>query len=322
LFSGIEMVSVEMELSIVIPTYNEEGNVIPLYTELSNVLGSIGADSEIIFVDDGSNDGTFQKLQALHEKDNRLIVIKFKKNFGQSAAIAAGFKHARGNVVITMDADLQNDPADIPSLLQKLDNGYDVVCGWRQDRKDSIAKRGFSWLSNWLRRRWTGEFIHDSGCTLRAYKNGCFNDLELYGEMHRYIPALLSWKGYNISEVKTRHRPRIQGKTKYDWQRLIKGFLDLLLVTFWQRYSLRPMHIFGASGLLLVIVGVVLGGYLSVERIFLGVGLADRPLLLLAILMLIVGIQFVVFGVLADIMTRVYYGQSGRKNYVIEKVIE
>jgi len=236
--------------------------------------------------------------------------------------MAAGFEHARGEVVITMDADRQNDPADIPSLLQELDNGYDVVCGWRQSRKDSILKRGFSRFSNWLRRRWTGESIHDSGCSLRAYKNGCLKDLELYGEMHRYIPALLSWKGHKIGEVKVRHRPRIQGKTKYDWQRLPKGLLDLLLVTFWQKYSLRPMHIFGASGLLLAIAGIVLGGYLGVQRIFFGVSLADRPLLLLAILMLIVGIQFVVFGVLADIMIRVYYGQSGRKNYVIEKVIE
>jgi len=173
-----------------------------------------------------------------------------------------------------------------------------------------------------MRRRWTGESIHDSGCSLRAYKNGCLKDLELYGEMHRYIPALLSWKGYEIGEVKVTHRPRIQGKTKYNWQRLPKGFLDLLLVTFWQKYSLRPMHVLGASGLLLAIAGIVLGGYLGVERIFFGVGLADRPLLLMAILMLIVGIQFVVFGVLADIMIRVYYGQGDRKNYLIERLIE
>jgi len=311
-----------MDLSIVIPTYNEEGNLVPLHNELCKALGSIGKEYEIIFVDDGSTDATFQKLQALHAKDDRVKVLKLKKNFGQSAAMAAGFEHTRGEVVITMDADLQTDSADIPSLLRGLDNGYDVVCGWRQGRKDSILKVGFSRFSNWLRRRWTGESIHDSGCSLRAYKNGCWKDLELYGEMHRYIPTLLSWKGYEIGEVKVVHRSRIHAETKYNWQRLFKGFLDLLLVTFWQRYSLRPMHIFGGSGLLLAIVGIALTGYLGIEKIFFGVALADRPLLMLAILMLIVGIQFVVFGVLADIMSRVYYRQSGRKNYVIEKVIE
>ena len=173
MFGGIETEGIEVDLSIVIPTYNEEGNVAPLHNELSKVLEGIGSDYEIIFVDDGSPDGTFQKLQALHAKDNRVKVIRFKKNFGQSAAIGAGFKHARGKVVITLDADLQNVPADILSLLQELDNGYDVVCGWRQGRKDSISKRGFSKVSNWLRRRWTGEYLHDSGCSLRAYRNGC-----------------------------------------------------------------------------------------------------------------------------------------------------
>jgi glycosyltransferase involved in cell wall biosynthesis len=316
--SGVDAV----ELSIVIPTYNEENNVIPLYTELSDVLGSIGSDFEMIFVDDGSRDGTFQKLQFLHAKDNRVKVIKFKKNFGQSAAMTAGFNYAHGKVIVTMDADLQNDPFDIPSLLQELDYGYDVVCGWRHNRRDSISKRGFSKYANWLRRRWTGESIHDSGCSLRAYRNECLNDLELYGEMHRYIPALLLWKGYKIHEVEVAHRPRIQEKTKYNWQRLPKGFLDLIMVTFWQRYSLRPMHIFGGLGFLLAIIGTVLGLYLGFQRIFFGFGLADRPLFLLAILMVIVGIQFAVFGVLADIMIRVYYGQGDRKIYVVEEVIE
>jgi len=309
-------------LSIVIPTYNEEENITPLYAELSNVLRSIDNECEIIFVDDGSHDGTLQKLRSLNMNDERVKVIRFKKNFGQSAAMAAGFDHAHGDVVITLDADLQNDPADIPTLLKELDNGYDVVCGWRYNRRDSLLKRGFSKFSNWLRRRWSGESIHDSGCSLRAYKNGCLKDLELYGELHRYIPALLSWKGYKIGEAKVTHRPRILGSTKYNWQRLAKGFLDLLLVTFWQRYSMRPIHIFGGLGLFFAIAGIVLSAYLGVQRIFWGVALADRPLLLLAVLMLIVGIQFLVFGVLADIMVRVYYGQGDRKNYTIEEVIE
>ena len=183
MFGGTRTKGNEMNLSIVIATYNEESNVTPLHHELSEVLESISSDYEVIFVDDGSTDGTFEALQALHTKDDRVKIIRFKKNFGQSAAIAAGFEHARGELVISMDADLQNDPAYIPFLLQELENGYDVVCGWRQGRKDSISKRVFSGFSNRLRRRWTGESIHDSGCTLRVYKSGCLKDLELYGEI-------------------------------------------------------------------------------------------------------------------------------------------
>ena len=311
-----------MDLSVVVPTYNEEGNVAPLHDELTEVLGRVGADYEIIVVDDGSRDGTFEKLKELHARDPRVKVVKLKKNFGQSAAMAAGFERASGEAVITIDADLQNDPRDIASLLDNLNSGYDVVCGWRHDRKDPLLKRGFSRFANWLRRRWTGESIHDSGCSLRAYRRSCLNDLELYGEMHRYIPALLSWKGYSVGEIKVSHRPRIHGRTKYGFQRLAKGFLDLLLVTFWRRFSLRPVHVFGGLGLVFAAVGLILGVYLVVERVAFGVALADRPLLLLAVLLMIIGVQFVVFGVLADIMIRVYYSQGDRRNYIVEQVIE
>lgn len=311
-----------MDTSIVIPTYNEEENIIPLYKELNYILKNNPYDYEIIFVDDGSTDGTFEKLSALHNKNQKIKVIKLRKNFGQSAAMSAGFDYASGDTVITMDADLQNNPADIPSLIKELSNGFDVVCGWRYERKDSFTKRLFSRLANRLRRVWTGELIHDSGCSLRAYKKQCLDDLEIYGEMHRYIPALLTWKGYKIGEVKITHRYRTKGRSKYSWQRLIKGFLDLILVTFWQRYSLRPMHVFGGLGLLLTTISIVTGIYLVVQRTFFNIELADRPLLLLVILMFIVGIQFIVVGVLADIMIRVYYGQSNRKNYSIEKITE
>jgi len=311
-----------VDLSIIIPAHNEEENVAALHQELSKVLGSIGSDYEIIFVDDGSTDSTFSELQTLHAQDPRVKVIRLKKNFGQSAAMSAGFERAQAEVVVTMDADLQNDPADIPLLLAELGSGCDVVCGWRHRREDPLSKRALSKFANWLRRRWTGESVHDSGCSLRAYKNGCLRDLELYGEMHRYIPALLSWKGYRVGEVAVQHRRRNKGKTKYNYQRLPKGFLDLLLVTFWRRYSLRPVHVFGGLGLLFAVSGVGLGLYLVVARLVFGVGLADRPLLLLAILLAIMGIQFIVFGVLADIMIRVYYGQSDRRNYTIETVIE
>lgn len=311
-----------MDLSIVIPAYNEQDNVVSLYHELSRVLQSSGKDYEIIFVDDGSRDQTFHQLQTLHEKDNRLKIIKFKKNFGQSMAIRAGFDYAQGKVIVTMDADLQNDPADIEKLVGELDNGYDVICGWRYGRRDSFSKRAFSKISNWLRRRLTGEPIHDSGCTLRAYRKECVVDLELYGEMHRYIPALLFWKGYRISEIKVAHRCRASGKTKYNWRRIVKGFLDLLVVTFWQRYSFRPMHIFGGLGLASAILGIALTIYLIVGRIFFAMGLADRPLFLLAILLIIIGVQFIVSGVLADIMLKLYYAQRGGKNYIIEVVID
>ena len=311
-----------MELSIVIPAHNEEHSVEPLYAEISQALEAVDGDCEVIFVDDGSWDGTFQRLQALHQRDGRVKVVRLRKNFGQSAAMAAGFDHARGRLVVTMDADLQNDPADIPALLARMEDGYDVVCGWRRRRRDPLSKRALSAVSNWLRRRWTGDPIHDSGCSLRAYRQECIEGLELYGEMHRYIPAILSWRGYHVGEAEVSHRPRLHGRTKYGFQRVPKGFLDLLLITFWQRYSLRPIHVFGGSGLLLAFVSVALGIYLLVEKFAYNAALGDRPLLLLAVLLFIVGVQFIVFGVLADIMIRVYYGQGGRKNYVVEQVIE
>ena len=322
MYNGIAGRGIEMDISIVIPTYNEEENIKPLYDELREVLGGTGLEYEVIFVDDGSSDATIGRLHALHAGDNRVKIVKLKKNFGQSAAMAAGFDYAHGNVIITMDADLQNDPADIPSLLQELDKGHDVVCGWRRKRKDTISKKAFSRFANWLRKALTGETIHDSGCTLRAYRSECLKDLELYGEMHRYIPAILSWKGYSFSEVVVSHRPRTRGVTKYGVRRIPKGFLDLLLVAFWKRYSLRPIHILGGSGLVLAVAGFILSIYLVVERLFFDMPLADRPIFLLAILMVIIGIQFLVFGVLADILIRVYNAQSDRKVYTVDEVIE
>lgn len=321
--SGIEASNSSIDISIVVPTFNEEDNVVLLYEELTEVLHDQGKNYEIIFVDDGSTDETFGRLRDVHERDAHLKVVKLRKNFGQSAAMSAGFDYAQGKVVITSDADLQNDPRDIPKLVEELkDNGYDVVSGWRWNRKDSLPKKMLSKFSNWLRRKLTDEAIHDSGCTLKAYKRECLHGLELYGEMHRYVPALLSIKGYKIGEVKVTHRPRTRGKTKYNWRRLSKGFLDLLLVTFWQRFSFRPIHIFGGLGLISALVGIALGLYLVIGRMFFDMSLMNRPLLLLAILLVVIGVQFVVSGVLADIMLKIYYGQNSRKNYVVERVIE
>ena len=309
-------------ISVVIPFYNEEENIEPLYVQLSSVLSGLARDFEIIFVDDGSTDDTFRSMLKVREKDNRVKIIKFRKNFGQSAALKAGFDHAKGNVVISMDGDLQNDPDDIPVLLEKIENDdHDVVCGWRADRKDPFSKKMLSKIANFIRRNITSEVIHDSGCTFRAYRNECVKDLELYGETHRYIPAMLLWKGYKICEVKVKHHQRKYGTTKYGLQRLIKGFLDLIVISFWQKYSVRPIHMFGGLGLLLSVSGTMIGSYLGIQKLFFGHGLSDRPLFLLAILMVIIGVQFIVSGILADIMLKVYYGQNERKNYLIEKVV-
>jgi glycosyltransferase involved in cell wall biosynthesis len=309
-------------ISIIIPVYNEEGNIKALHTKLNNVLPAITEKYEILFVDDCSTDNSFAILKEINNEDKRVKVIKFRRNFGQSAALSAGFDYSKGDIIITMDGDLQNDPEDIPKLLDELEKGdYDVVCGWRFDRADSKLKILFSRIANRLRRRFTDEDIHDSGCTLRAYKKECIADLELYGEMHRYIPALLLWKGYKIGEVKVRHHERRHGETKYSWRRVVKGFLDLIVVIFWQRFSRRPIHIFGGLGLVLSVVGGVVSLYLVIQRLFFGMGLADRPLFIVSIFAIIIGVQFVVTGVLADIMLKVYYGQKERKQYLVEVVV-
>jgi glycosyltransferase involved in cell wall biosynthesis len=310
-------------LSIIIPAYNEEDNIVPLYRELVEVLGSLQRTYEILFIDDGSTDRTFHTLKILHEQNSLVKVIRFRKNFGQSAALQAGFDYAAGTIVVTMDADLQNDPCDIPALIARLEKeDLDIVCGWRNYRQDTLSKKLFSQLANRLRKSLTGETIHDSGCTLRAYRNECIKDLELYGELHRYIPAILQWKGYCIGELPVNHRKRASGTTKYSWSRLVKGFLDLFVIIFWQRYSARPMHIFGITGILLGSVGFLITLYLVIGRLFFGWGLSDRPLFIVGIFLIVIGIQFFASGILADIMLKVYHGQNGRKGYVIQKVID
>lgn len=309
-------------ISIVVPFYNEEENVLPLYEEISESIGPLNEDFEIIFVDDGSTDSTYRTMADLSKKDDRLKVIKFRSNFGQSAALKAGFDNSKGDYVITLDADLQNDPHDIPAMIDKIKTeDYDVVCGWRFNRKDAGSKKLFSKFANFLRNHLTSEQIHDSGSTFRIYKKECTQDLELYGELHRYIPAMLSWKGYRIGEIKTNHRERLHGKTKYNYKRLIKGFLDLIVITFWQKYSLRPIHIFGGLGMTMGILGGLITTYLVFMRLVYGVGLADRPLFTAGVFAIIIGIQFFTLGILADVMVKVYYSQNGRKNYLIERTL-
>ena len=313
------------ELSVVIPAYNEQKNVSLLYNKLKEVLSSMKKTYEIIFVDDGSTDSTFLELENIQKKDLNVIVIKFRGNFGQTFALDAGFKAARGKVIISMDADLQNDPADIPILLTKMKEGYDVVCGWRRDRKDPLLKHIISRGAYLLRKILFKDEVHDSGCTLKAFKRECFNDLDLFGEMHRFIPALLSWQGFKITEVAVRHHKRKYGETKYTIKRVLKGFLDMIVVKFWMRYSSRPIYLFGGFGLLMTIVGLVIGFYLSVQKIlhYDSYTLSDRPLLLFSVLLVILGVQFVVSGLLADIIIKTYY-KKGKpyKPYKIERELK
>jgi glycosyltransferase involved in cell wall biosynthesis len=238
-------------VSVVVPVYNEEGNVVELHRRIREACGKIGRPFEIILVDDGSTDKTAELCRGL----SPLTLIEFRRNFGQTAAFDAGIKRATGDIVITMDGDLQNDPADITLLLEEMGKGYDIVSGWRHKRKDTLMKRFFSRGANLLRKGLVKDGIHDSGCSLKAYRRECFDGVDLFGEMHRFMPALLQLDGFRVSEVKVSHHPRIHGVTKYNWKRAIKGFVDMLFIWFWRKYSHRAIHLFGGTGLVLGLVG-------------------------------------------------------------------
>ena len=306
------------ELSIVLPVKNEAANLETLHKELNEVLGKISKNYEILFIDDGSTDGSFEVMKKIQKKDSRVQIIKFRKNFGQTAAMDAGFKQAEGAVIIAMDADLQNDPKDIPKLLAKMKEGYDCVSGWRKNRQDSAGKSVASLLAHWMRQLLIKEEIHDSGCTLKAYKKECFQDVTLYGEMHRYIPALLKLKGFKIGEIIVNHRPRTRGQTKYGSARLVKGFFDLLFIKFWNDYSARPIHFFGSLGLLQYLLAVLIFIEQVLKAIYVVGSLELGPLLVLAVLLLITGSLTIMFGFLAEIMIREYY--KDRVPYSIEAV--
>ena len=307
-----------MDISVIIPVYNEEENVSILHGKLVEVLSNLNKRYEIIFVDDGSKDRTFLRLKTLKP----IKIIKFRKNFGQTPAMLAGIKESKGGIIIMMDGDLQNDPADIPLLLMKMNEGYDVVSGWRADRHDKLSKKLFSRLANKLRGYLIKDPIHDSGCSLKAFKRECFDDIDLYGEMHRYIPALLGWKGFRIGEVKVRHYSRKFGKTKYGLKRVFRGFIDLINVWFWRKYSSRPLHVFGGLGIILMFVSGVFGMYLMYLRLFGKISLVNSSLPSLAILGMIIGVQFFISGLLADIAIKNYFGSNGRKTYSIQTIIE
>lgn len=310
-------------VSVVIPLYNEEENVEPLYSSLKEVLESLGQEYEIIVVDDGSTDGSFEALKALHVDDPLLKVVRLRRNFGQSAAFAAGFDSAGGEMIVTLDADLQFDPADIPKLLDKLSEGYDIVSGWRVHRKESfLTRRVPSAVANWLISRITGIKLHDYGCSLKVYRSEVVSHVQLYGELHRFVPALASSIGVRIAEVPVSHRPRRFGESKYDISRTLTVLLDLLTVKFLLSYSTRPMQVFGLLGIASFAVGTTIAAYLSFIRLFLGSPIADRPLLLLAILLIFVGVQLLTMGLLGELTTRTYHEAQGKKIYTVREMLE
>lgn len=312
-----------MDLSIVIPVFNEAESITLLFSQLRDVLERLGRTYEIIVVDDGSTDGSFEILKHLHAQDQHLRVVRLRRNFGQTAAFAAGFALAEGDVVITLDADLQNDPADIPKLLELIDQGYDVVSGWRVDRKDPFLSRRLpSMIANRLISEITGVHLHDYGCSLKAYRREVVKGINLYGDLHRFIPAMASWLGISIAEVPVNHRARQHGQSKYGLSRTFRVLLDLLTVRFLLSYSTRPIHIFGGLGLLGFGIGTVLGLYLSFIKLAFHQDIGGRPLLLLAILLMVVGVQLVSMGLLGELVVRTYHETQGKPIYVVREVLD
>jgi glycosyltransferase involved in cell wall biosynthesis len=312
-----------LDLSVVIPVYNEAPNLAELYRELTETLGASGLSYELLFIDDGSTDEGFTILAGIQAKDPRVRVVRFRRNFGQTAAFSAGFNLARGQVIVTSDGDRQNDPRDIPALVAQLHQGFDIVCGWRKDRKDTwLTRRLPSKIANWLISRATGVELHDYGCSLKAFRSQVVKPLRLYGEMHRFIPAIASEYGVDVSEMVVHHRARTQGQSKYGLSRTVRVILDLLTVKFLLRYSTRPLQIFGLLGLIMGSVGTLVLAYLSYLRLFGHQSLSDRPLLLFGILLVFTGVQLLSVGLLAELQARTYHESQNKQTYVIRDILE
>jgi len=312
-----------IELSIVIPVFNETENIKPLIIKLNEVLDKTGKNCEIIMVDDGSTDNSFEVMRELCESYKKLRIIRFRRNFGQTAAFSAGFDLARGGIIITLDADLQNDTADIPKLLRELDNGYDIVSGWRKKRFDNFLTRQLpSRIANYIISKFTGVALHDYGCSLKAYRSEVIKNIKLYGEMHRFIPAVASWMGVQVSEVEVNHAPRVSGKSSYGIMRTVRVILDLITVKFLLGYSTKPIQIFGLFGFISLFLGFIIAAYLSADKIFLGHSLSDRPMLLMAVLLIIFGVQLCSMGLIGEMVVRTYYESNDKPTYVIKEIIE
>ncbi|MFQ5677266.1 MAG: glycosyltransferase family 2 protein [bacterium] len=307
-----------VKISVVIPLLNEEESLSELYAKLNTAVRPLEKSIEFLFVDDGSTDNSMALLEKLNEQDPRVRVIQFRRNYGKSAALALGFKKAGGEVIVTMDADLQDDPMEIPNLLKKLDEGYDLVSGWKKVRKDPFIKRNTSRFFNKVTRLMTGLAIHDINCGLKAYRREVTEMLNVYGQLHRFLPVLAQWQGFKVGEIAVNHSPRKYGTTKFGLSRFTAGFFDLLTVLFITRFTKQPLHFFGLIGVSTFMVGTGISVYLAVERLFLNKFLSDRPLLFLGILAIIVGVQFVSIGLLGEMITE---SRKNNADYSIKKTL-
>ncbi|MDX1414359.1 MAG: glycosyltransferase family 2 protein [Candidatus Promineifilaceae bacterium] len=322
------------DLSLVIPVYNEEENLRPLKREIGDALDDLGIDYEVIFIDDGSSDNSFKIMKSLHDEDSRVTIIRFRRNHGQTAAFAAGFDHAQGRYVVTLDADRQNDPGDIPKLLARIEEGdCDVVNGWRQNRQDAWLMRKFpSLIANWLIATTSGVHLHDRGCSMRMFRAQVVQEINLYGEMHRFIPELCSFAGFSLAEVEVNHRPRVAGESKYGISRTFRVIVDLFTVLFLRKYSDRPMHLFGNIGIPMGTIGFLIILILGFSKIWAGISggwegfhtyqIGERPLLLMGVLLVILGVQFVALGLLAELVVRTYYETQGKTVYHIREIVQ
>ena len=297
-------------ISVVVPVHEEERTVALLFEELQAALDPLGQPWEAVFVDDGSTDGSFAALTRLHNAHDNVRVVRLRRNFGKAAALAAGFANAQGEVVVTIDADLQDDPAEIPRLLAKLDEGFDLVSGWKAHRRDPITRRALSRIFNWVTGRVSGLRLHDLNCGLKAYRAEVLQDLRLYGELHRFIPVLAHYRGHRIAELAVNHRPREHGRSRYGVERYMRGFLDLLTVSFIGRYRYRPLHLFGGLGLTLGAFGLAVLVYLTALKID-GQAIGRRPLLILGVLLVVVGLQFFSLGLISELITSQHEERSG-----------
>jgi glycosyltransferase involved in cell wall biosynthesis len=308
-------------ISVVVPVYDEELTLAPLYDELEAALEPAGHEWEVVFVDDGSSDGSFGALTRLHTAHENVRVIRLRRNFGKAAALAAGFAQARGDVVVTIDADLQDDPGEIPRLLAKLDEGFDLVTGWKTKRRDPWLRRALSRLFNAATSRVSGLRLHDLNCGLKAYRTEALNGLRIYGELHRFLPVLAHYRGFRVTELPVNHRPRAHGRSRYGPERYLRGFFDLLTVTFIGRYRYRPLHLFGGLGLVLSTVGFAVLVYLTVLKAT-GEAIGHRPLLLLGVLLVVVGLQFFSLGLLSEMVTSQHEERAGARELETQHVEE
>jgi len=305
-----------LDISVVIPLYNEEQSIGILYREITDVLNRMERSYEIIFVNDGSTDSSPTVLEDISHNDPATTILHFRKNFGKAAALSAGFKEARGEIIITMDADLQDNPSEIPTFVRGIESGYDLVSGWKFDRKDPLSKTLPSKVFNKVVSMTTGLRLHDFNCGFKAYRRKLVNNIQIYGELHRYIPALAHGEGYRVMEVKVDHRPREYGKSKYGWERYLRGMLDLLTVLFITKYTQKPLHLFGSVGMMFIFLGGIINAYLAVIWM-LGAAIGHRPLLFLGVLLMVLGVQFVSTGLLGEMITR---SQSHDETALVDRI--